>query len=82
MRILAVLALVGAGAIWAQGAPIDSESGSRLPLLSRADMADDASARIYDALVGPNGERPTGALGVALDSPATAAAFGRIERYL
>ena len=31
MRILAVLALVGAGAIWGQGAPIYSESGSRQP---------------------------------------------------
>ena len=53
MRILAVLALVGAGAdLRRRARPIDSESGSRLPLLTRADMADDASARIYDALVG------------------------------
>jgi 4-carboxymuconolactone decarboxylase len=45
-------------------------------------MGDDASARIYDTLAGPNGERPSGALGIALHSPATAAGFGRIERYL
>ncbi len=93
MRIIAVLALVGAGvgAAWGQtagqlaeslrpgGVSIDSESGSRLPLLTRADMGDDASARIYDALAGPSGEVPSGALAIALYSPATAAGFGRIE---
>jgi 4-carboxymuconolactone decarboxylase len=83
MRTLALLALIstGFGAASAQSA-IDSESGSRLPLLTRADMDDDASARIYDELAGPDGERPRGALGIALYSPATAAGFGRIERYL
>src|SRR5690554_2942749 len=34
----------------AAGAAIDLESGSRLPLLTRADMPDATSARIYDAL--------------------------------
>ena len=96
MRIIAVLALVGAGvgAAWGQtagqlaeslrpgGVSIDSESGSRLPLLTRADMGDDASARIYDALAGPSGEVPRGAFAIALYSPATAAGLGRIERYL
>jgi 4-carboxymuconolactone decarboxylase len=84
MRIIAVLALVGAGlgVAWAQRATIDPESGSRLPLLTRADVGDDASTRIYDAFAGPNGESPRGALGIALYSPATAAGFGRIERYL
>ena len=73
MRIVAILALIGAGAgaAWGQNTPsvgespppavggvsIDPESGSRLP---------------------PGG----GALGIALHSPATAAGFGRIERYL
>jgi len=33
-------------------------SGARLPLLTRADMRDDESARIYDALSGPAREPP------------------------
>jgi 4-carboxymuconolactone decarboxylase len=98
MRITAVLALIGAGigVASAQSAPplgeslravagevsIDSESGSRLALLTRADMGDEASARIYDELAAPNGTPPRGALAIALYSPATAAGFGRIERYL
>jgi 4-carboxymuconolactone decarboxylase len=79
---MAVLALIGAGlgTAWGQSATPPGES--RLPMLTRADMGDDASARIYDALLGPNGERPSGALAIALHSPATAAGFGRIERYL
>jgi 4-carboxymuconolactone decarboxylase len=79
---MAVLALIGAGlgTAWGQSATPPGES--RLPMLTRADMGDDAGARIYDALAGPNGERPSGALGIALHSPATAAGFGRIERYL
>ena len=82
MRTVAVLALVSAalGSAWGQGAPQAGEP--RLPLLTRADMRDDASARIYDEFAGANGESPRGALGVALHSPATAAGFGRIERYL
>ena len=84
MRILTVLVLIGAiGAAWGQGAPaLDPDSGSRLPLLAHADMRDEAGARIYDELARPNGESPQGALGAALYSPATAAALGRIERYL
>ncbi len=84
LRILAVLALIGAGGVASgQGAPaLDPDSGSRLPLLARADMGDEASARIYDELAQPNGKSPHGALGSALYSPATAAALGRIERYL
>ncbi len=70
----------GLGAAWGQSAPALGDS--RLPLLTRADMGDDASARIYDELAGRNGEPPRGALGIALYSPATAAGFGRIERYL
>jgi 4-carboxymuconolactone decarboxylase len=61
---------------------IDPESGSRLPLVRRANTTDDASAQIYDSLAGPGGEPPRGALGIALHSPATAAGLGRIERYL
>ena len=53
MRIIAVVALVGAGigAAWGQNAPRPGES-------------------------------PQGAFAIALHSPATAAALGRIERYL
>jgi hypothetical protein len=61
---------------------IDAESGSRLPLLARDDMRDEASARSYDALAGPTGEHARGAVAIALYSPATAAGMGRIERYL
>lgn len=96
MRIVTVLALfgIGFGTAFGQNAPevtespqtlagaIDSESGSRLPLRTRADMADGTSAKIYDALALRSGESPRGALGIALYSPATAAGFGRIERYL
>src|SRR5688572_2130747 len=96
MRIIAVVALVGAGigAAWGQNAPqpgespvagnvsSDSKSGGRLPLLTREDMRGEESARIYEALSGPAGEPPQGAVAIALYSPATAAGFGRIERYL
>ena len=84
MRIVAAIALVvaGFGTVWGQSAPIDPESGSRLPLLTRADMADDASARAYDALAGPNGEPPRGALAFLLYSPAAGEGFARIGHYL
>ena len=96
MRIMAAMTLIGAGvsAAWGQNAPepaksplvggvsIDSKSAARLPLLTREDMRDDESARIYEALSGPDGEPPQGAVGILLYSPATAAGFGRIERYL
>jgi 4-carboxymuconolactone decarboxylase len=59
-----------------------SDSGSRLPLLTRADMPDEASATIFDTLAGPEGESPRGTLGIALYSPRTAAALGRIDEYL
>lgn len=82
MRIIAVLALAlaGLGAACAQTAP--SAGTSRLPLPARADMPDDASARIYDAIAGANGAPATGALAIALYSPETAAGLARIERYL
>lgn len=84
MRIVAAIAVVvaGLGAVWGQSAPIDPESGSRPPVLTRADMADDASARAYDALAGPNGGPPRGALAFLLDNPPTGEAFGRIGQYL
>jgi 4-carboxymuconolactone decarboxylase len=96
MRFMAVVTLVGAGmgAAWGQnalqpgqaplagGVSIDSTSAARLPLPTRNDMRDEASARIYEALSGPDGVPPQGALGIALYSPQTAAGFGRIERYL
>jgi 4-carboxymuconolactone decarboxylase len=83
-RILAVLALGIAclGAAWGQSARIDPESGARLPLLTRADMPDDASARAYDVLAGPSGEPPRGALAFLLYSPATGEGFARIGQYL
>ena len=98
MRIVAILALLGTGLgpAWGQSAPtlgeslgaagggpsIDSASGSRLPLLTREEMDDEASTRVYDSLAGLNGEPPRGAVGIALYSPVTAAALGRIEEYL
>jgi 4-carboxymuconolactone decarboxylase len=84
MRTLAIVALasvVTLGAVCGQPAPRPGES--RLPLATRADIQrDDASARKYDALVGADGAPPSGALAILLHSPATAAGFGRIERYL
>jgi 4-carboxymuconolactone decarboxylase len=85
MRVMAVVALVGAGigAAWGQNAvSIDSTSRARLPLPARVDMRDEESARIYDALLGPDGKPPQGAVGIALYTPATAAGFSRVERYL
>lgn len=97
MRIVAVVVILGAGlgSAFGQSAPraeslqsaatrltIDRESGTRLPLLTRAHMHDDASARIYDTLAGPGGEPPRGTIAIALYSPAMAAALGRIDSYL
>ena len=98
MRIVAVIVLLGAGLGTAFGQSatltaeppqsaaarftIDAESGTRLPLLTRADMHDEASARIYDTLAGPGGKPPRGTIAIALYSTATAAALGRIQTYL
>jgi len=98
MRIVAAVVILGAGLGSAFGPStpltaqpsgsattrftIDPESGSRLPLLTRADFRDEASARIYDTLAGPGGEPPRGTLAIALYSPGTAAALGRIQSYL
>ena len=98
MRVVAFIVMLGAGLGTAFGQSatptaehlqsgatrftIDPESGSRLPLLTRDDMQDEASARIYDTLAGPGGEPPRGTIAIALYSPATAAALGRIDTYL
>ena len=97
MRIVAVLALLGVALSLAscQSAPqatptlrpvtaatIHPESGSRLPLLMREDMQDEASARIYDVLAGPGGAPVSGSFAIALYSPETAAALHRIHGYL
>lgn len=98
MRIVAVLALLSVvvGAAFGQRAPqpaeaprpaaagstIHPESGSRLPLLTREDMVDEASGRIYEALAGAGGTPPRGTIAIALYSPETAAALGRIHDYL
>lgn len=84
MRIVAAIAIVvaGLGTVWGQSAPIDPEPGSRLPVLTRADMADDASMRAYDASAGPNGEPPRGASAFLLYSPAAGEGFARIGQYL
>ena len=98
MKIFAVIVILGAGLGTAFGQsstrapeplrsaaisiPIDAKSGSRLPLLTRADMQDEASARIYDTVAGPGGDPPRGTLAIALYSPPTAAALHRIETYL
>ncbi len=87
-RAALVLAFIafGGSAVWGQSAPsalaTDALSRSRLPPPARAQMPDEASRRIYDELTGANGEAPSGALGALLHSPATAAAYGRLERYL
>ena len=94
MRVVALIVMLGAGLGTAFGQSatptaeplqsgatrftIDPESGSRLPLLTRDDMHDEASARIYDMLAEPGGEPPRGTIAIALYSPATAAALGRI----
>jgi 4-carboxymuconolactone decarboxylase len=98
MKIVAVIVILGAGlgTAFAQSATpsaevlqssaarftIDPESGSRLPLLTREDMRDEASARIYDTLTRSGGAPPRGTLAIALYSPATAAALDRIHDYL
>ena len=51
-------------------------------MLTRDDMHDEASARIYDTLAGPGGEPLRGTLAIALYSPATAAALARMHTYL
>ena len=61
---------------------MDRGSGSRLPLLTRADMPDEDAAQIFDMLAGPSGEPPRGTIAIALYSPAVAAALGRISAYL
>jgi len=98
MRIVAVFVMLGAGFGTAfgqstaqpaeplrsttAGSVIDPDSGSRLPLLTREDMHDEASASIYDTFAGPGGEPPLGTIAVALYSPETARALGRIDDYL
>ena len=61
---------------------IDAESHSRLPLLTREDMQNEASVRIFDRLAGPDGEPPQGTIAAALYSPETALALDRIGDYL
>jgi 4-carboxymuconolactone decarboxylase len=96
--IVAALALLGVGldAAFGQGPPqaaqalrpavgdlaIDTESGSRLPLLRREDMEDEASARIYDALAEAGRAPLNGTIAIALWSPETALALSRIHHYL
>ncbi|HEY8521543.1 MAG TPA: carboxymuconolactone decarboxylase family protein [Gammaproteobacteria bacterium] len=98
MRVVIFLAVSAAGfsTAFGQSAPgpaeivtiaddpaaIDPESGSRLPFLTREDMADEAGVQIYDALAASTGTPPRGTLAIALHSPETAAALGRIETYL
>ena len=61
---------------------IDSESRSRLPLLTRQDMDDEESLRIYDSIAGPDHTPPRGTIAVAMYSPQTAGPLRRINRYL
>lgn len=95
MRIIAVVALLATwlGTACSQSAPrpveavspaasAPIESGYRLPLLTRGDMDDEATALIYDALAGPDGAPIRGSIAVALYSPETAAALARIHDYL
>ncbi len=93
---MSVLLAAGVGPAFAQSArgaaeppraadtrfTIDRESGSRLRLLARSDMQDEAGARIYDTVAGRDGTPPRGTPAIALYSPPTAAALERMDRYL
>jgi 4-carboxymuconolactone decarboxylase len=96
VAVIVILGVVGIGAAFGQSAtpiadrlqsaatrfPIDPESRSRLPLLKRDDMRDEASARIYDALARAGGDPPRGTLAIALYSPATVLALDRVYTYV
>jgi 4-carboxymuconolactone decarboxylase len=87
MRSISFL-LVMAAALSAQtgGLPkdIDPQSFSRLPLLTRDDMKDEESKRIYDILAGGPGKTvgATGPVAISLYSPKVAESIQMLNQYL
>jgi len=63
---------------------VDPQSFSRLPLLTRDDMKDEDSKRIYDELAGGPGKTvtPTGPVAISLYSPKVAEAIQMLNQYL
>jgi 4-carboxymuconolactone decarboxylase len=63
---------------------IDPQSFSRLPLLSRDDMKDEDSKRIYDMLAGGPGKTvgATGPVAISLYSPKVAESIQMLNQYL
>jgi len=80
--------LVIAAALGAQTATlpkdIDPQSFSRLPLLTRDDMKDEDSKRIYDMLAGGPGKTvgATGPAAISLYSPKVAESIQMLNQYL
>jgi 4-carboxymuconolactone decarboxylase len=90
MRVI-VSILIAAGfaaTLGAQTAPlppdVDPHSFSRLPVLTRDDMKDDDSKRIYDELAGGPGKTvgATGPAAISLYSPKAAEAIQMLNQYL
>jgi 4-carboxymuconolactone decarboxylase len=90
MRVIVSIVIAAglAGIASAQSAAlppdIDSQSFSRLPALTRDDMKDDDSKRIYDELAGGPGKTvtPTGPAAISLYSPKAAEAIQMLNQYL
>lgn len=63
---------------------IDPQSFSRLPLLTRADMKDEESKRIYDEVAGGEGKSigATGPAAISIYSPKVAEAIQMLNQYL
>jgi 4-carboxymuconolactone decarboxylase len=63
---------------------IDPQSYSRLPVLTRDDMKDEDSKRIYDELAGGPGKTvtPTGPAAISLYSPKVAESIQMLNQYL
>jgi 4-carboxymuconolactone decarboxylase len=87
MRSISLLSVIAA-ALGAQTASlpkdIDPQSFSRLPVLTRDDMKDDDSKRIYDMLAGGPGKTvgATGPASISLYSPKVAESIQMLNQYL
>src|SRR5271170_4590439 len=87
MRSISLLFVIAA-ALGAQTASlpkdIDPQSFSRLPVLTRDDMKDDDSKRIYDMLAGGQGKTVgvTGPAAISLYSPKVAESIQMLNQYL
>jgi len=90
MRVIVSIVIAAglAAALGAQTAAlppdVDPQSYSRLPALTRDDMKDDDSKRIYDYLAGGPGKTlaPTGPAAISLYSPKAAEAIQMLNQYL